>query len=310
MNRFFVLFLLLILLVPACGKKAPPRWVEPQTPPAPLNLSVVSRQGVNLLGWDFPAQAYDSLGTFILYRSSNGEPFKLIGKAANNTYSDQDIEQDTNYTYKITAREQVRGTEGPASSLLKVIQGAPKPAPADLKYIIGSQRVSLSWTAESGKLYALYRKLGRAPWELAMELDLPPYEDDPVTETTVSYLMRELKVTHGVRYEGVPSDVVKVAPSDYVPSAPTGVDVVQAGTKVLIFWSENPESWVRAYRVYRKEGKGSFRAIGESRTVALQDIDPPSGRLSYVVRALGPEAEGAPSIEKAVQYKRISRHGK
>ncbi|KKL18385.1 hypothetical protein LCGC14_2476060, partial [marine sediment metagenome] len=128
----------------------------------------------------------------------------------------------------------------------------------------------------------------------------------PDMDKTYYYTVRAvmLSTEEGLFVEGPRSPVVAVAPEDFVPDAPGGLDAAVAGEKVVVFWNESPEIWVRGYKVYRAVGEsGEFKEIGSPMGLAFPDREPPRGVvLRYRVTAVGPALESPPSETVSVVY--------
>ena len=52
-----------------------------------------------------------------------------------------------------------------------------------------------------------------------------------------------------------------VAPDIHAPSAPTGLKATVSGPDVDLTWTANPETDVKGYRVYRREGSSTTRTM-------------------------------------------------
>ncbi|MBF0505827.1 MAG: hypothetical protein HQL09_03230 [Nitrospirae bacterium] len=125
-------------------------------------------------------------------------------------------------------------------------------------------------------------------------LNDPAFNDGVETRMPTYYVVRSF-LDRPLKDEGVPSEALEVNPETFVPSRPSGLKYVHAPNGLALIWNENPETWVKSYRVYRKKaGESSFRAIGEAITPTFRDADPLTSRTEYYVTAVGPLRESAP----------------
>ena len=70
------------------------------SPSIPSNIYTVSKSATTIqISWDEISEA--DLQYYSLYRSLNGSDFELIENLESNTYTDSNLEQDTEYFYKI-----------------------------------------------------------------------------------------------------------------------------------------------------------------------------------------------------------------
>ncbi|MGD2080735.1 MAG: hypothetical protein PVJ36_06370, partial [Nitrospirota bacterium] len=220
---------------------------------------------------------------------------QVLGSAEGMLYTDPAVEAGKRYEYKVFALSTggiISDASGPA-----VVEVADVPAaPEGLSAQVVEEGVRLSWSHPGeGPLFNVYRSY-EDPTELLRPVNREPlreagFTDNPLMQATVYYAVRAL-LGGAERNEGPASGVVKVSPEEFVPSAPEGLQAVNAGAKVLLAWKENPEMWVKAYRIYRASGGGDYAAIGESGTPSFIDGEVTGGRVSYKVTAVGPTAEG------------------
>ncbi|MBB3326704.1 fibronectin type III domain-containing protein [Microlunatus antarcticus] len=67
-----------------------------------------------------------------------------------------------------------------------------------------------------------------------------------------------------------------VAPDVHKPAAPSGLRAVVSGTDVNLSWTANPETDVKGYRVYRREGSSTTRTQIGSTTTDVRTLKDPS----------------------------------
>ncbi len=284
-----------LLLLAACGRKAPPRLPTYERPPAPTSLEAVRREGKVLLNWDYPTRELRFVREFQVMRSG-----KVLGSAEGMVYSDWAVEPGKRYEYEVFALS-TGGIISEASAQAEVEVAHVPDAPEALSAEVVDKGVKLSWIHLGEELlFNVYRSY-EDPKELLRPVNREPlretgFIDNPLMQGTVYYAVRAL-LGGPERNEGPASEVVKVNPDEFVPAAPKGLKAVKAGAKVLLAWKENPEMWVRAYRIYRASGDGDYVAIGESRTPSFIDGEIPEGEVLYKVRAVGPSVEGPFSAE-------------
>ena len=93
----------------------------------------------------------------------------------------------------------------------------------------------------------------------------------------------------------MPSDCLEIDPGSFIPASPTGLRVVKTDDKVYLSWKENPEVWIKGYRIYRKEQEGRFAPVADVAVPMFLDEGQNTVRTSYYVTALGPGKESSPS---------------
>jgi hypothetical protein len=259
-----------------------------------------------VIKWEAPGGGEEP-GEYVVYRSEDGGPFEELDSTKRTRYVDAEIEAESVYRYRITAR--AGRLEGEGADSVEA-GGAGLEGPSDLKVEILKQGAGLSWGPVSGATgYNIYRsssprRFPEAPHNPAPVL-VEGFVDEALPEEDTYYVVRAVLNSSGgeLFVEGFPSAAAAISPEEFVPSAPTGLAATAAEGKVLVYWDESPERWVRGFRIYRSRGeKGRFVRIGESRTPAFPDRKPKRGVLRYRVSAMGPEAEGAPSKAVRVEY--------
>jgi len=183
----------------------------------------------------------------------------------------------------------------------------PPSPPEKLLFKIEFDSLTLTWGSAGDEiLYNIYKSDKKGIYSLT------PFNKEPVKETsfrdsfnaekTVYYTIRSLS-GRVIRDEGSASDELEVSPSDFVPSAPGGLQAVVKDDKVYLIWKEAPETWVVGYRVYREIDKTTgYLFIGETTIPAFIDNDEPLTKRNYKVAALGPSKEGPASEIKDVVF--------
>jgi hypothetical protein len=224
-------------------------------------------------------------------------------------YSDTDIDPLGSYRYRVTAISTDK-LESPAATTAKISSIETLAKPVGVALTIAKDGVVLSWELSpdvSG--YNVYRSASSGTYPPApinsSLINVGEFKDMPATERAYYYTVRAaMTSTDGELFvEGAGSRELTVSPEDFIPLAPTGIDVAATGDKVVVFWNESPESWVRGYKVYRAAGgNGEFLEVGRSVTLAFADRKPLSGASSYRVSAMGPTSEGPMSELVKIKY--------
>ncbi|MCK4911374.1 MAG: fibronectin type III domain-containing protein [Thermodesulfovibrionales bacterium] len=307
-SRTLIVLVALSLSLAACGKKAPPRWVVRKAPDAVTDVRVHYRPDQVLLQWKAP-EGKQAAEDYALYRAKDGGEPEQIAVVKGTKYIDRDIVPLGAYTYEVVARAG-QGMEGPRVPAGTVGARDALPLPEAVSISVEPDGVVITWkTILDISGFNVYRSAepGRfppAPRNPVLIRD-GRYEEMPDTDKPYYYMVRAamLSTDGDLFVEGPGSAPVSVAPEDFVPSMPGGMDIAPTGEKVVVFWNENPERWVKGYKVYRAVGKGGeFIEIGTPMSLAFPDRNPPKGILRYRVSALGPAAEGPMSETVEIEY--------
>ncbi|MCL5023207.1 MAG: hypothetical protein M1497_07550 [Nitrospirae bacterium] len=303
-TRYSLLIIVLVLTV-SCGRKGPPTLKAYEKPQAPSRLSAIHREAKIILAWSYPDNLRDSLKGFVVLRSGGGGPFEKIETVENdrNTFLDGTFETDRAYRYKVVAVN----PKGVASNDSNIVSVVPKPLPLPpeaIRFRIMSDSMELTWKSSGeGICYNVYRSLEKGKFS-GVPLNGEPvcktsFEDTRLfPETTVYYVVRSLHDAD-VEDEGYASQEIAVAPSDFVPSAPGDLRIVE-DTKVYLTWKESAEAWVRGYRVFRRTGdEKEFTPIGEVKVPSFTDAVRTGKKVWYMIRAIGPVKESEPLTGEA-----------
>ena len=301
--RVLLPFLFFIsLVIPACGRKAPPTLKAYEKPQAPSGLTVIHREGKILVSWSYPGNLQSSIKGFQVMRAE-GEGFERRGFVGNegNSFPDDSFSPDTTYKYKVMAQN-LKDILSDDSTIVTVTPKLLPPPPEDVQVSVGNDAVQLLWQSSGeGVCYHVYRTTEKGRYG-----DVPIHRD-PVCITSFSdrTLFQDKPVYYTIRAlhntplldEGYPSAEVEVTPSHFIPSAPAELRGVRAQGKIVLMWRESPETWVKGYRVYRKkEREKEFTFLGEVKTPTFSDTGKVGKKVRYRVTALGPSQESEPSV--------------
>lgn len=295
----------LLFTVAACGKKGPPTLKAYEKPAAPSNLAAVHREDRILLTWSYPGGEKKPVKGFEVLRSEDSKFVRIASvESDKTTFADSDFKDETTYKYKIV----VRSMKDVLSVDSNVIVVAPKrlpPVPEDIQAKVEPDSIALSWKGSAGDVcYNIYKSTVKGKYPES-PLNRKPvcaasYRDSSLSPAVpVFYTVRGTLDTM-IKDEGYPSPEVEVGPSGFIPSVPADVRVVAGEDKVHFVWKENPESWVKGYRIYRKmRGERDFALIGEVNTPAFTDAVKSGKKAVYLIKAVGSSAESEPLVVDA-----------
>ena len=197
------------------------------------------------LSWAQPAAPY--IKQYHIYRatSENGN-FKQIGTSQNNAFTDQDLDAEVHYYYRIGG-ETYFGFEGATSA---VVSGQPaKFVPSAVTAVqveTTPWQVKMSWTAADAKYfsaYRIYQKDGEAFTKIG-EVTQPEFTRDALTpETRYTYYVSTFSS------DGTESEKVAVeATTQIFNRPPLDIEVVQLR-----------DVFSNSYKMYERDGIGRVK---------------------------------------------------
>ncbi|MDP2168356.1 MAG: hypothetical protein Q8J64_08510 [Thermodesulfovibrionales bacterium] len=294
---------LVLLTLASCGKKESPRLVIYEKPETPAKLNAVHREQEIRLGWSYPGNR-DIIEGFQVMRAEDNGDFRKAASTKQNIYIDKGIKIGLTYRYKVIAKS-IKGVLGDASAELSASPVQPPPAPEGISLSIGTDSLTVSWShREKGALFNVYRGTEKGTYPPTPANDAPlsgtSFSDGLDTRRNIYYTVRALR-GGPLLDEGPQSAELAATPDDFIPSAPEGIMAVATEKNILLMWKENPQIWVRGYRIYRALGDGEFNEIAGTETPAYLDKEQFPGLRRYKVAAMGPAKEGPISDEVRVQ---------
>ncbi len=290
------------LAVTACGKKGNPTLRTFEKPSPVRDLKAIHREDEIIISWSYPTPERELIKGFYMEKAEadGNSVFKNIGflKSDASQFVDKDFQAGKKYLYKmrVYSLRNVISNESPVIRVNPSVLPAP---PTGLSYAVSADAVEIRWNRVDAVLYNIYRSYEKGKYPAtplnSMPLKEPLFKDKVEPEKTTYYTVRSLLDTD-IRDEGYPSDELEVNPETFVISPPTNLTYVPSPEKVYLMWNENPETWVKGYKIYRKKSPDrEFRNIGESGTPAFTDNEPLTTKTYYYVTAVGPRQESAPS---------------
>ncbi len=176
------------------------------------------------------------------------------------------------------------------SEIVRLVPGKPPAPPEGLAAEVRRDGIGLSWTPVEGLAVEVDRSGDGSQWTVATPtpVDGSQWLDAGAAQgQSWSYRLRSVhRGGPGGNVVGPPSAVVVVANPDVWPPEPaTDLVCLPEGSRVLLRWQPSPDAV--GYRVERRLEDGPWQVVAESTTeLAYADSEPPSGRLTYAVRAL------------------------
>jgi len=292
-----ILLSILLVLVSACGRKAPPVAWETIVPKRIVDLEAVSREGRLILTWTAPKENTDksvltdltefkvlkSEGTLVAgeCRGCGGKPEVLLelrvegkeedARGKKFSISIEDLEAMKVYVYTVVSVNK-RGHPGSPSNPVQVFWDYPPHRPTVVRGERGDKRADLSWEPVEGATgYNIYRRgenedftlrpLNRQPLTATQYTDL-----NVENEKKYIYSIRAVKQVAKTEIEGRGSFDISVTPTDLIPpGSPVGLVAVPLRNGVELNWRKNPEPDLLGYDVYRRRpGEAEFKRLNDT----------------------------------------------
>lgn len=290
-NGSLLLFLALVMLACACGKRMTPYSPDRVLPAAVRNFTMTQEGNALVLSWQLPrenllgqpltqvqgCQVYraamkgmtpEALASsdFVLYADIDlayPQRGEVHGEAL--LFRDRELVPDHRYYYRVAAYDQ-DGYKGAWSRTLSHVWGwLPRP-PGDFKAVPGDKIVALSWSPvtklEDGSPvrdlagYLIYRRPGQENWIRVTTAPLPATQfEDVAVLNNVEYTYKVVAVRRlSDDLLASQDSATQVAmPEKRTPPAPVmNVLVVPTDQGVELRWEESPEPDVAGYRIYRR----------------------------------------------------------
>ncbi len=302
-----LLLLILTSLTVSCGKKSAPTLAAYEKPPAPVLLGAVHRESRIILSWSFPGDKTALISGFTILKSSGKGLQRITVSKEKRSFKDTGFNPGTSYTYKIAAQS-LSGIISRDSNAVTFTPLPPPPPPAHLSFKIADDAVVLSWQSEGVDiLYNVYRSFqkdmqGEQPCNTA-PLSENSFRDVFYVDRPVYYAVRSLR-NRTTGDEGPMSPEIAINPFDLVPPAPRDLGYFAAPDRVILYWKEPSERWIRGYRVYRRTDGHDYVLIGETQVPTFLDPDKSLTERDYRVNAVGPSREGPAAEVKGVFWGR------
>jgi argininosuccinate lyase len=319
LNNLFLFVLQLLILLPlvyGCGKKSDIPYKRLLIPQELTGVEYIRRPEGIWINWEYPEPEKEGL-FFEIFRcepeqkSEKKDLCQSLGRTTRRSFVDYNpSSKELVYSIAYSFQDGVRKER----VITVPFEGYPL-APEELKYEILNKGIRLSWHASEECQYNIYRVLfkDQSPFEvlISRESTRGEFIDTPDSFQPVHYRIR-CKKGHT---EGFPGDLI-ISPDDYVPSRPEGLRYAVTEQGVVLTWKENPEKWLKGYKIYRNN-----EVIGESPYPLFVDtvkIDgsgisserPSPPALSYSVSAIGPSREGPLSEPVIVKLRSDVRYRK
>jgi Fibronectin type III domain len=298
-----LLLSILVSLAASCGKKSAPTLAAYEKPPAPVLLAAVHREGRIILSWSFPGDKTAVISGFTILKSSDKGFQRITVSKEERSFNDAGFTPGTSYTYKIAAQS-LAGIISNESNALTFAPMPPPPPPLHLTFKIEDDSVVLSWQSEGDDiLYNVYKSFrknmqGEQPSNPAPQSE-NSFRDVFYVNRPVYYAVRSLR-NRTTEDEGPLSQEIEINPDDLVPSAPRDLGYFAASGKVILYWKEPYERWIRGYRIYRRTDGHDYEFIGETQVPTFLDPDKSQTERDYRVNAVGPSMEGPGAEVKGV----------
>jgi hypothetical protein len=293
MAKTIILLMVLLLMVGACGVKAPPVPYSSVVPKRIVDLEAKPREERLLLEWTFPKENTDKsvltdLVEFKIFRSEGdliagecrgcGEKMKVVfeakldskgesvGKRMSVLFEDQEVRKV--YEYQVVSINR-RGHPSAPSNPVWVYWDYPPHTSRMVRGERGDRRVDLYWEpVEGASGYNIYRR-GEEEIFPIQSLNKEPLAVTEYTDLNVENEKRYIYSVRAVRrvvktdVEGKGSLSVPITPTDFIPpNPPLGLEAIPLKNGVELSWRRNREPDLLGYYVYRRKlGEKEFKRL-------------------------------------------------
>ncbi|MBU0731126.1 MAG: hypothetical protein KKE17_06950 [Proteobacteria bacterium] len=303
-------FLLLLLVLPACGRKTLP--VPPQSVlPVPVNdlRYQLDEKGVTLF-WSRPTSSetggklaavdhYEILkaavrdedhcpGCPVVYEKFARVESELDGRGNQKKsaqFFDSGLQPGHRYHYKVRTSSGWR-LESRDSNIISFVWTTPAGAPENLLVTAGDSHLLLSWSPPAKALdgteinsplsYAVYRGNNEENFKFLGSTESTTYTDASVENSRkYFYRIRAQSTANDTKAAGAASAIAWGVPKDQTPPAPPlAITVVKWENSNRIFWEAVTDKDLAGYRIYRRDASSPVpKLIGNIPSNAIMFTD-------------------------------------
>jgi subtilase family serine protease/Tol biopolymer transport system component/flagellar hook assembly protein FlgD/fibronectin type 3 domain-containing protein len=287
------------------------------TPPArPTILSVgVNGQDVNI-SWNSNSET--DLAGYVLFR--NDQPANASGLMVRNlksyllsgfTYIDKALPDGT-YQYYLVAMDQA-GNTSISSEMRQISIDTHPPHATIIEPLSGAKfEGKIAVKAESpdndiASIQFQYRRVGETVWsnngQPVISSPFMSYFDTKVLGLGYGqYQLQSIATDNGGKTDPSPSFITVVHTDLTAPGAPVNLQVKVNGKDVMLSWSENAETDLDGYNIYRINGPARSRINAVLVNGQTYQDNPPDGTYSYEITAVDTFAnESSPSQNQTIK---------
>ena len=266
------------------------------SPSIPTSLTAIARNTIVDLSWTAPSTNQDGstltdLAGYNIYRRvGTSGIYEKINSSVNTpaTFQDTGRTNGTTYFYKITAID-TGNNEGNFSAEVSTTPAergsiaGPAP-PTGLTATAGNTTVDLSWTAptrnEDGTIltdldgYNIYRATGSGGTfeKINTSINKPSSFQDTGRTNGTTYFYKVASVDTASNESNLSSQA-SAQPVDVAPGAPVNLVATSGTDKVTLTWTENEETDLAGYNVYRSTTSGSNFTKRNSTVITTATFD-------------------------------------
>lgn len=286
------------------------------TPPArPTILSVVvNGQDVNI-SWNSNSET--DLAGYVLFR--NDQPANASGLMVRNlksyllsgfTYIDKALPDGT-YQYYLVAMDQA-GNTSISSDMRQISIDTHPPHATIIEPLSGAKfEGKIAVKAESpdndiASIQFQYRRVGETAWsnigQTVISSPFMSYFDTKGLGLGYGqYQLQSIATDKGGKSDPSPSFITVVHTDLMAPGAPVNLQVKVNGKDVMLSWSENAETDLGGYNIYRIKGSDRSRINAVLVSGQIYQDNPPDGTYSYEITAVDAFAnESSPSQNQTI----------
>lgn len=290
MKRAIVCLLFVFCIASVLPMEKAHAWSEPVTATvsnlqtAGLKPSLTNVNGGIKLSW---TKASGTAKYRILYRVNGKGSWKKLTDTKNLTYTWKNAKAGTKYAFtlqRLNASGKVIGSYDKTGSSITYV-----PAPVLKTLTRSGKNAVLTWAKSAGAVkYRVYRKEGTGAWKKLTDTTALSYTDKTAklgvkyTYTVRCITSNGKSYTSGYNTTGKSITLLLAAPKLVSATATTGVGVTVSWGGV---------SGVPQYRVYRKEGTGSWKKLKDTKALIYIDRNVQAGK-KYIYTVRGVSADG------------------
>ena len=219
--------------------------------------------------------------SYRVYRKNGAGGWKGLGDVTGTSYTDADVASGAAYTYTVKAWN---GTKWSGFDPVGITVTAHDlfTAPVLTGAAPGSDGVTVTWDEVSGAVsYRVYRRNDAGGWTGLGDVTGTSYTDADVTPG-VAYTYT-VKAWDGMRWSGFDPAGITAALQDLF-AAPVLTGAAAGMNGITVYWGKVPGAV--SYRVYRKNGAGGWKGLGDVTGTSYTDADVASGAAyTYTVKA-------------------------